>query len=330
MIWSNKVIHYLNLNLCLLLIGMSLPHIANAQDEESSSNTDRTKIEKTRIDRDKVNRLNVEAKSLSQARVPWCHGGTRYDSGLQTLTEAQLLDLEASYPNAFQNFAHKAQWLAGNYCDEQFTIPSQNPGASSGHAQIKEVIGPPNYLQAAGIVGVGGNAYYTMADGLTFICQRCNEPFETIPDPVPKGMTWKKINTDDVAGVAAVGCGSGSEECDPYNGDEFCSAELPVLCFYPDSNLTIPDSVTAPNQYSRWANGVVGTTPPVSPIQENFDVLADVNAYCAAQFGPEWRIAEFHEGWGWNFKSYGNVGEVVARFWVNINDQSNGNCWAQQ
>ena len=78
-----------------------------------------------------------------------------------------------------------------------------------------------------------------------------------------------------------------------------------------------------------WANGGVGTTQPVSPWQSGLNTLSSANAYCAAQFAAGWRVAEFHDGWGWNFKSYGKIGDLVDRFWVNINDQSDGNCWSQ-
>lgn len=49
------------------------------------------------------------------------------------------------------------------------------------------------------------------------------------------------------------------------------------------------------------------------------------DALCLATHGPGWRMAEFHDGWGWGLRAFGNVREDT-RFWVRINDQK-ANCW---
>ncbi|NOX95332.1 MAG: hypothetical protein GXP04_09645 [Alphaproteobacteria bacterium] len=144
-----------------------------------------------------------------------------------------------------------------------------------------------------------------------------------------QGMTWKKLAQHSTTGTVTVGCGSGNAVCDPYNGDQMCTAELPVLCFKEDSSLTKPNSVTV-SKYRQWANGVVATTSAVSPANEYWADLSDADAYCATEFGGGWKVASFHQGWGWNFQSYGNTGSDYARFWVNISDQQNGNCWISQ
>jgi hypothetical protein len=55
--------------------------------------------------------------------------------------------------------------------------------------------------------------------------------------------------------------------------------------------------------------------------------LATANALCVAEFGAGWRVAEFHDGWGWNFQAFGGLGKPAGRFWVNIDDQPGGVCW---
>lgn len=146
-----------------------------------------------------------------------------------------------------------------------------------------------------------------------------------------KGMTWTKKGTDDLAGVVTVGCGftpGVGNQCNPYQGDMPCKAKLPVLCYYP-AGLVQPVHVNSPSQYYTWSGGIVGTTPPVQG--KNFTSIDQVDEFCVKHFGKGWRTAEFHDGWGWNFIAYGNVGnnydQSNRRLWVHINDQPNGNCW---
>ena len=166
-------------------------------------------------------------------------------------------------------------------------------------------------------------------------------PSATMPNPFPyanatltapncrKGMTWGKYgNSDPISGVLRVGCqpnGNSGVGCNPYHGDTACSVQLPMLC---RKSLSLPK----PAYYSgsRWSGNVIATTPPVSPDSAALNTRADANAYCAAQFGndPSWKVASFHDGSGWNFAAYGNVGTQTDRFWVDIVDQPSGNCWA--
>ena len=162
----------------------------------------------------------------------------------------------------------------------------------------------------------------------------------TMPNPFPyanatltapncrKGMTWGKYgDSDPVSGVLRVGCqpnGSGGVGCNPYTGDTACSVQLPMLC---RKSLSLPKPASYTG--SRWSGNVVATTPPVSPDSAALNTRADADAYCAAQFGndPSWKVASFHDGGGWNFAAYGNTGIQNDRFWVDIVDQPNGNCW---
>jgi hypothetical protein len=102
-----------------------------------------------------------------------------------------------------------------------------------------------------------------------------------------------------------------------------------VLCFKPEQ-LPVPTNVDNTSQYHKWSGGIVATTPAVPG--SNFSTIAAANAYCVSQFDPgnmssTWRVAEFHDGWGWYFQAYGGVGQPSKRFWVHINDQPAATCW---
>jgi hypothetical protein len=138
-----------------------------------------------------------------------------------------------------------------------------------------------------------------------------------------KGMTWIQGASNNQTGTITVGCGStGPNPCDAYNGDTVCTTALPLLCIYkPTPPFPVPPGVTSSVPYNEWSGGVVATTAPVP----GPSTLTAANSLCAA-FGPGWRVAEFHDGWGWNFQAYGGVGQPSKRFWVHINDQP-ATCW---
>ena len=98
----------------------------------------------------------------------------------------------------------------------------------------------------------------------------------------------------------------------------------------PSPAFSLPAGLDNSDPYYSWAGGVVATTQPVAG--STFGTIAAANAYCAAQFGANWRVAEFHDGWGWNFLAYGGTVSAPsvpsARFWVDIYDQPQGTCWA--
>ena len=165
------------------------------------------------------------------------------------------------------------------------------------------------------------------------------------------GMTWgyvgKSVNASNVTvtGAIYVSCHStvGGIDCNPTTGDTTCRKALPILCTYRDpvypNTFPIPANVAEPNSpYGNWAGEVVGTTPPARPCIDLDGTLngpKGVNAFCVAQFGPNWRVAEFHDGSvhggvGWGFQAHGGIGQVGRRFWVDINDQPNGPCWNDQ
>jgi hypothetical protein len=144
-----------------------------------------------------------------------------------------------------------------------------------------------------------------------------------------KGLTFGLYPHHAVSGVATAACqGQPGPDCNPYQGDQACTTALPVLCMKP-SSLANPASNTTDPQH--WSGNVIATTPAVSPAAMSWSLKSQVNAYCAAQFGAGWVVADFHAGQnqGWKFGAYGNVGDAGKRSWVNIRDQANGNCWNQ-
>jgi Concanavalin A-like lectin/glucanases superfamily len=146
-----------------------------------------------------------------------------------------------------------------------------------------------------------------------------------------KGMTWMHTASNAQTGTITVGCAG----CDAYHGDTVCTQQLPLLCIYkPTPPFSLPTGVNNTDQNNLWSGGVVATTPPIAG--NTFAHISatpgsDANSYCAAQFGPGWRVAEFHDGWGWNFQAYGGTVSAPTvpstRFWVHINDQPAATCW---
>ena len=144
-----------------------------------------------------------------------------------------------------------------------------------------------------------------------------------------KGMTWSKKGRDATTGVITVGCKHGGYNCNPSNGDQLCTIKHPILCTR-DLNADKPQSVAQPNKYNKWSGAIVHTSRLVAPATEGIGTLTQANKICFTEFGKGWKVAEFHDGWGWNFTAYGNTGKKKKRFWVNINNKPNGNCWNQQ
>jgi hypothetical protein len=170
------------------------------------------------------------------------------------------------------------------------------------------------------------------------------------------GMTWGVNRYNNDLNITRVHCygqvGPNRGPCDPYQGDTSCSDKLPVLCVKVDGSPRPPYAIPTCSScamndeyYNGWAEGIIGLTAPVQG--DTFATLDDVNAYCEAQFGPGYRVAEHHDGrlvygmdeknfydatWplttssgGWGFYAPGQLPDN-SRFWVHINDQ-NANCW---
>ncbi|MCI5163052.1 MAG: hypothetical protein D3917_13760, partial [Candidatus Electrothrix sp. AX5] len=175
-------------------------------------------------------------------------------------------------------------------------------------------------------------------------------------DPLATGMTWgvNRYNSDlDISRVHCYGqIGPNRGPCNPYKGDTLCSVPLPVLCLKVDGLSRppyelahCPSCAMNDEYYNGWSEGTAKLTDPVPG--NTFTSLSDANAYCAAQLGDGYRVAEHHDGrwvsgmdeshfydgtWplttssgGWGFYVPGQVPDD-SRFWVHINDQ-NANCW---
>ena len=157
-----------------------------------------------------------------------------------------------------------------------------------------------------------------------------NTPTSPAPDPDPTATDSPSV---ELLGIDYVGCNG----CDPDNGDMSCEEKLPILCLKQDGtpNPGVPiihyDDVAMPDEYyNGWARGHISLTLPVRGSE--LQGVADGNDICEFQFGPGYRMAEFHDGTilsggkgGWFFYAFGNIDDS-SHFWVQINDKS-ANCW---
>ena len=133
---------------------------------------------------------------------PWCHMGTAHDVTPDvTLTGTQLQSLHGDYPTDPSHDAAKASYLAGVYCDLNYTVHPVGskpgfPSGDTGHSKYRVIFGPPGYHIAKNKISSdigGGNQYYTLSEGLTFRCKRCGiaqiteRPADIISDPARTG-----------------------------------------------------------------------------------------------------------------------------------------------
>jgi hypothetical protein len=155
---------------------------------------------------------------------------------------------------------------------------------------------------------------------------RPSAPADASATAVRKGMTWQQLTPINFNGTISVSC---DNVCDAYHGDTTCTTELPLLCIrkagagFP---LPLPQSVINSDKYLMWSGGIVGTTHAMVPPR----TLTAANAACAKVFGANWRVAEFHDGWGWGFQAFGGLGSNPGtHLWVDINDQPGATCWTR-
>lgn len=156
---------------------------------------------------------------------------------------------------------------------------------------------------------------------------------EPLLEPEPRanagasGMSWHLNRRFDAFEVVDVGCAA---LCDPYTGDTPCTEALPYLCFEP-RDAPPPEGLAPGNQYHAWSGGAVRLTPRSwAPATDGLTSFADADALCAKAFGRGWRVARFHDGWGWNFRAFGYLESIdpqAQRFWAHIDDQAQGNCY---
>jgi hypothetical protein len=214
----------------------------------------------------------------------------------------------------------------GNNLYYHFDPPSPGTQSASGvNPAVMQI--PPSFVASSNhILWISTSAAPTGGSASS-----ANYPF-VVPSCGPvsnsKGLTWRLISTNVPTGTIRVGCGvsSNQNECDGHQGDTVCTAALPVLCIkkagagFP---LPVPVSVNDTSQYNKWSGGIVGTTSATVPPA----TLLAADGLCTLEFGTDWRVAEFHDGWGWYFQAYGGVGDPTKRFWIHINDQPGATCW---
>jgi hypothetical protein len=128
---------------------------------------------------------------------------------------------------------------------------------------------------------------------------------------IKAGMTWGVIS--NLKGEIVVGCGGDPklkdfDKCDPHLGDTPCEEFRPMLCVDSKSDRALPTI--------NLTHSIQGSS--LTSIQA-------ANVMCETKFGTGWRMAEFHQQKGWQFKGKGEL-LTNDRFWVYINDKA-ANCW---
>ncbi len=139
-----------------------------------------------------------------------------------------------------------------------------------------------------------------------------------------RGMTWVARSYD--AGNNVIMMGSAGTT-NPYCGDELCSAPLRMLCVN-KTNMSFPSGGTS-TQSQYWIGGRIGVTSPIRGDDPSIQSQAAADAFCAAELGAGWEMAEHHDTRsGWNIQGV-REGFIPGneRFWAAIRDQSRGNCW---
>ena len=130
-----------------------------------------------------------------------------------------------------------------------------------------------------------------------------------------KAMTWGMAERDEDLGTVGASCHVDGS-CDAYKGDASCSEPREVLCVMNDDSPN-------PDGYGAWFSGESALTGPIAGCQLTSSDAADI--LCEQTFGAGYRMAEFHDGGGWSFWSYGEW-ETDERFMVAISNKP-ANCW---
>ena len=135
-----------------------------------------------------------------------------------------------------------------------------------------------------------------------------------------RGMTWTVL--DQQGGYVHVGADGWTNA---YQGDTSADQSLPLLCVNVDFQPA-PYWISF-DFYNGWVRGNVAATGPVQGYSLTSRQRAD--EICAQNFGWNWRMAEFHDGYygpnfeyagGWTFWGAGSL-PWGTRFWTAINDQ---------
>ena len=111
--------------------------------------------------------------------------------------------------------------------------------------------------------------------------------------------------------------------CNPFEGDQLCTAALPVACYKPGKR--VPAGLEAAGLGPGYSpGGEVRLTQPVAAA--TFAARADADRFCSGQFGADWRILEYHDGAGGAIATYSDIAPKT-RAWIDVSDQRYANCW---
>ena len=142
-----------------------------------------------------------------------------------------------------------------------------------------------------------------------------------------KGITFQVSTLDSVKDLVKLSCGTPNTEkkCNPYTGNLSCSTELPLTCFN-DLNKPLPSALLNSIDKQKWSGGEVKFTPPLRADQ--FATEDDAHAFCAAQFGKNWRTADMQDGYlHFGYVASGQVPPHVNEAWISARAQPYANCW---
>jgi hypothetical protein len=204
----------------------------------------------------------------------------------------------------------------------------------------------PQYAGPTDLTVLNDNIYNTLA---------IDARGSTGNNHVSTGMTWiqdslAKLDPNYITGsISRVFCDNTGSGCNAYQGDTLCTATLPILCIDP-AGLAFPNYTPHPSSfYDGWTGAYLGLSAPIIGTALTSQAAAD--NVCAVQYGPGWRMAEFHDGGGgWGFRGDHLVDSYSPqfyysqfsalhnnpqpnypisspnRFWTRISDQP-ANCW---
>lgn len=120
----------------------------------------------------------------------------------------------------------------------------------------------------------------------------------------------------------------GGLRCDPITGDTPCEERRPLLC-YRERNSAAPMALhpfQAEGLPRSWTGGDLAATEPVRA--SRFRTIGEADGFCAARFGPGWRVAEWHDGGrGWSLGGTGQRRSFSGRYWIDVRGAPYGTCW---
>jgi hypothetical protein len=132
-------------------------------------------------------------------------------------------------------------------------------------------------------------------------------------------------------GVVVLTCRHGGRDqhnCGLYVGDMPCATPLPVACIRPMA-APMPRPLTGHIASGVWSGGRLAFTEPTPG--SRFATIGEVDRFCAARFGADWRAAELHDGThNTAIAGFGDPGRVPDRVWVDILNQPYATCWARR